>query len=321
MPNHAAPHTRKNPLKLFYCKGFLSTEISGQSHWSILQADGHFLAQKNQDTSSLPGTFVTCDQQRSVLSMYDGDRSGVQAYSPYGHHSRTDDLLSLLAFNGERPDVVTGHYHLGKGYRQFNPMMMRFCSPDSWSPFGAGGLNAYAYCAGDPINRSDPTGHFWGIGKFFRRLFGMKPKAPKVAPVNPVAKITTSPDSRAGSAMPKGVVTGGDAIPFEKLYTDHDIAVQFQLFEQIEGARNLPLAKNNRYVQSHGSSKDVLAAQRYGESLNKQRNLLNEHARALTLDKLTDDLDAVNKRMLGAGSSKDLMIQDVLVAEVRRRVG
>ncbi|MFJ4429716.1 RHS repeat-associated core domain-containing protein [Pseudomonas sp. NPDC089395] len=321
MSNHAAHHARKNSLKRFYCKGFLSTEINGQSSWSILQADGHFLAQKKQDTSSLSSTFVTCDQQRSVLSMYDGDRLGGQAYSPYGHHSRADGLLSLLAFNGERPDEVTGHYHLGKGYRQFNPVMMRFCSPDSWSPFGAGGLNAYSYCAGDPTNRNDPTGHFWGIGKFARRVFGMKPKAPKVAPVSPAAKITTIPDSRAGSASPKGVVTGGDAIPLEKLFTDYEIAEQYQLFEQIGVSRNLPLAKNNRYMQSHGSSKDVQAAQRYGESLNKQRNLVNEHARALTLDKLTHELDAVNKRMLGAGSSKDLMIQDVLVAEVRRRVG
>ena len=40
---------------------------------------------------------------------------------------------------------------------------MRFNSPDTLSPFGKGGINAYAYCAGDPVNRSDPSGRFWGV--------------------------------------------------------------------------------------------------------------------------------------------------------------
>ncbi|EGH23192.1 YD repeat-containing protein, partial [Pseudomonas amygdali pv. mori str. 301020] len=34
-----------------------------------------------------------------------------------------------------------------------------FNSPDTLSQFGRGDLNAYAYCQGDPVNRSDPDGH------------------------------------------------------------------------------------------------------------------------------------------------------------------
>jgi hypothetical protein len=30
--------------------------------------------------------------------------------------------------------------------------------PDRQSPFGLGGCNAYAYCLGDPVNRTDPSG-------------------------------------------------------------------------------------------------------------------------------------------------------------------
>lgn len=52
-----------------------------------------------------------------------------------------------------------GHYLLGQGYRAFNPVLMRFNSPDSFSPFGKEGLNSYSYCVGDPINFKDPVGH------------------------------------------------------------------------------------------------------------------------------------------------------------------
>lgn len=76
---------------------------------------------------------------------------------------------NIAGFNGQRQDPVSGNSLLGNGYRSYSPLLMRFTAPDSWSPFGMGGVNPYGYCAGDPVNRSDPSGHFsWqaalGIG-------------------------------------------------------------------------------------------------------------------------------------------------------------
>ncbi|QWA30901.1 RHS repeat-associated core domain-containing protein [Pseudomonas sp. RC3H12] len=92
------------------------------------------------------------DQQRSVL----GSSSLPRAYAPYGAVS--DKRGALLAYCGQPRDSLTGHYHLGNGYRTFNPLLMRFNSPDRLSPFGAGGINAFAYCQGDPINFHDSRG-------------------------------------------------------------------------------------------------------------------------------------------------------------------
>lgn len=83
----------------------------------------------------------------------------------------------ILGFNGERLDSASSNYHLGNGYRTYNPQLKRIICPDSWSPFGQGGINPYAYCAGDPINRADPSGHMsWqsglGIGLSVLGLLG-----------------------------------------------------------------------------------------------------------------------------------------------------
>lgn len=100
------------------------------------------------------------------------------AYTADGYRCPLGDLPHQLGFNGELPDPLTGHYLLGNGYRAFNPVLMRFNSPDNLSPFGKGGVNAYAYCAGNPINWADPTGHTPILfKKALRRLNLMRPKA------------------------------------------------------------------------------------------------------------------------------------------------
>ena len=81
------------------------------------------------------------------------------AYSVYGYQYGRLEISGRLGFNGELREGRLGWYLLGNGYRAYNPVLMRFHSPDSLSPFGKGGLNAYMYCVGDPVNFSDPTGH------------------------------------------------------------------------------------------------------------------------------------------------------------------
>ncbi|ANN67454.1 RHS repeat-associated core domain-containing protein [Bordetella bronchialis] len=77
--------------------------------------------------------------------------------------------MSARGFAGSRQDNATSGYPLGNGYRWFLPVLMRFNAPDDFSPFGSGGINVYAYCAGDPVNHSDPDGHMMSAVELFQR--------------------------------------------------------------------------------------------------------------------------------------------------------
>lgn len=96
---------------------------------------------------------LNVDRQQSVLGTHPG---GPRAYAPYGVMSAA--CAPRLAFCGEYRDPVTGNYPLGNGHRTYTPSLMRFQSPDTRSPFDEGGLNAYVYCLGEPVNHRDPTG-------------------------------------------------------------------------------------------------------------------------------------------------------------------
>lgn len=94
---------------------------------------------------------VKCDSNNST--------SGVEqtrAFTPFGASQWIDG--PLLAFTGQLWDRSTDFYLLGNGRRAYDPNLMRFTNPDQQSPFGKGGINTYAYCLGDPVNRLDPSG-------------------------------------------------------------------------------------------------------------------------------------------------------------------
>ncbi|EDM3454277.1 hypothetical protein CRR07_22865 [Salmonella enterica subsp. enterica serovar Montevideo] len=105
----------------------------------------------------------TSNNMNSLLfSQSENGRGKSISYNPYGGSGKFRNLPA--GFNGQRVDPVSQCYHLGNGARSYNPVLMRFNSPDHLSPFDAGGINPYTYCLGDPINRSDPSGHISVFG-------------------------------------------------------------------------------------------------------------------------------------------------------------
>jgi RHS repeat-associated protein len=155
---HALPDTPL--LQRFYCESRLAMEIEGVLQRAVVQFGSQLLAQKEGQDDKWSTTLLGTDLQRSVLhTLKANHQRHFIAFTPYGYCSAGSGWTSLLGYNGEQPDPVTWHYLLGNGYRAYNLVLMRFNRPDRMSPFGKGGLNYYAYCSGDPINRSDESGH------------------------------------------------------------------------------------------------------------------------------------------------------------------
>lgn len=143
----------------FYQNGRVSTELGGSVTRSIFRHQGSLLAQCTSG-AEVSRSIMTVNNTNTVTSEFGHTGKTQFAYTPYGRRPGESKSNNPFAFNGEQLDTTTGCYFLGNGYRLFSPILRRFFSPDNLSPFEEGGLNAYAYCVGDPVNSTDPSGHF-----------------------------------------------------------------------------------------------------------------------------------------------------------------
>lgn len=112
-------------------------------------------------SDAISHSFELKNSMGSVIASYDlaTKAQTLFSYTPFGFRPDDWSQRSWLGFNGEPIDRPTGTYHLGNGERVYNSAIQIFQTPDSFSPFGPGGLNGYVYCSNDPINFSDPNGH------------------------------------------------------------------------------------------------------------------------------------------------------------------
>ena len=98
-----------------------------------------------------------------AVSFMGSTASQFHDYGPSG--KPIGSAITGRAYINERYD---GEAHIGLQYlhaRYYDPNLPRFLSPDTWDPILAGvDFNRYAYAGNDPINGSDPNGH-WMEGK------------------------------------------------------------------------------------------------------------------------------------------------------------
>ncbi|PYH85738.1 hypothetical protein BO82DRAFT_389360 [Aspergillus uvarum CBS 121591] len=158
---------------LFYSQDKLISVKAADRQVSYISDGDRYWGQSTQNGDATEVQLWGSDAHGSVLQWVDTaqpDQLNPQQYTPHGFS--VPDASSSIGFNGQWRDPVTGWYHLGNGYRVYNPVLRRYLSPDPGSPFATGEINSYAYCLGDPINRVDPSGQWSFFGLNFN--FGWK---------------------------------------------------------------------------------------------------------------------------------------------------
>lgn len=151
------------PVLRFYQDDQLCNTVQDGIPVHLMYHEGQPLGQHS--TAPADTLLLQTNANHSVLAENQHGNRRDATFTAYGERNSDEPLASLLAFNGEVLEQDSGWYLLGRGYRAYNPALMRFHSPDTLSPFGTGGLNPYTYCLGNPIALRDPTGHAstgWG---------------------------------------------------------------------------------------------------------------------------------------------------------------
>ncbi|MBH3368336.1 hypothetical protein I5R92_13655 [Pseudomonas carnis] len=191
----ATQTTRNGVHQLWFYEGdrLISTHGPGaDDSLSLLRNDISVFAQNKMAQAIHEVLLTGCDGQ-GTAQIESAQQTRRMTYTAHG--ADTGGAKSLVGYAGEARGLVEDGYLLGS-YRPYDPYLMLFLAPDNESPFGAGGLNRYAYCAGDPLNRVDPDGH--SFSKWLLAGVGLV-----------VGILATAASFGAAAPVVAGIVAGG----------------------------------------------------------------------------------------------------------------
>ena len=163
--NHAGIRISKTEgsvtRRYYYDNGIVAYTKDGAavSSANILSGDGGILGTyRGQDYH-----LYTKDIQNSVESIIKEDGSLAAAYS-YSDFGETEELTensfdNEICYTGAVYDAVSGLYYMNARY--YDPVNGRFISQDTYRGEleDADQWHLYVYCANNPINYTDPSGH------------------------------------------------------------------------------------------------------------------------------------------------------------------
>ena len=144
-----------------------TTEAGGkEKSFNLLTPSGNLISSVKTDEDNNEGIYLyNRDEQGSTSSILDeeGEAAAVYEYDEYGNTETIagEDFDNEICYTGQILDKSTGLYYYNA--RFYDSGTGTFTSQDTYRGEAANPLtqNLYTYCAGDPVNRIDPSGHSW----------------------------------------------------------------------------------------------------------------------------------------------------------------
>lgn len=128
---------------------------------NIMGDAGNVIACERDTDSGKAYYYYNKDMRGSTTSILDGSGNCQAAYeySDFGETAVNSDFYNEIAYTGGIWDQSTGLYYLNARY--YDPDDGRFLTEDTIRPEAEDSLtwHLYAYCANNPVNYVDPSGH------------------------------------------------------------------------------------------------------------------------------------------------------------------